>query len=64
MANDAPPHLKNNSNASLKVKTMKERGVGVHSLIRNISRVEGCAGVPGCELGQVTSESIIHMDLH
>ncbi len=33
---DTPPH----SNASLKVKTLEEKGIGVHSLIRNTSKVK------------------------
>jgi hypothetical protein len=42
---------------------MKE-GIGVCSLIYNTSRVEGRVGASGWGLGQVTSELIIHMDLH
>jgi hypothetical protein len=47
-----------------KVKTTKGKGVGVRSLARNTSGEEGCVGVIGRGLGQVTSGSIIHMDMH
>jgi hypothetical protein len=45
------------------VKTI-EGGVGVCSLARNISRLEGRVGVPGWGLGRSTSKSITYMDLH
>jgi len=34
------------STVSLKVKTMKGEGVGVHLVACNTSWVEGCVGVP------------------
>ncbi len=37
---DAPLHSLKDSNVSLKVKTMKDEGVGVCFLVRNISGVE------------------------
>ncbi len=46
------------------MKITKEERIGVHSLARNISRVEGHAGTPGWGLGRVTSKSIIHTNLH
>jgi hypothetical protein len=49
---------------SPKMKTTKGERVGVRSLVRNISGVEGCVGAPGWGLGRLTSKSIIHMDLH
>jgi hypothetical protein len=45
------------------MKTTKE-GVGVNSLINSTLGVEGCAIALGWGLRQVTSESIIHTDLH
>jgi hypothetical protein len=60
---DTPPHFLKYSNASSKVKTMDEEGVGVCSLTCNTSRVEGHVRALGWGLGQVTSGSIIHMDL-
>jgi hypothetical protein len=33
---DAPPNSSKDSNMNLKMKTMKEKGIGVRSLIRNI----------------------------
>ncbi len=38
---NAPPNSLKDSNASPKVKTMEEEGVGVHSLTCNTSRVRG-----------------------
>jgi hypothetical protein len=43
---NAPPHSLKDSNASPKVKTIKEKGIGVHSLMHNTLGVEGCAGAP------------------
>jgi hypothetical protein len=43
---------------------MKGLGIGVHSLARNISGVEGRVGASRWGLRQMTSESIIHTDLH
>ncbi len=53
-----------NSTASPKVKTTKGEGIGVRSLTHSISKVKGCAGALGWGLGQMTSGSIIHTDLH
>jgi hypothetical protein len=50
--------------ASPKVKTVAEEGIGVCSLARSTSTVEGCAGAPGWGLGRLTSNSINHTDLH
>jgi len=44
---DAPPSSLMDSIASPKVNTMKGEGVGVHSLARSTSRVEGHVGVLG-----------------
>jgi hypothetical protein len=49
---------------SPKVKTTEREGVGVHSLVRNILGVEERARVQGWGLGRLTSNSIIHTDLH
>jgi len=49
---------------SPKVKVAKEEGVRVRPLARSISGVEGCGGASGWGLGQLTSKSIIHTDLH
>jgi hypothetical protein len=38
--------------------------IGVRSLAHSTSKVEGHAGVLGWGLGRLTSESIIHTDLH
>jgi hypothetical protein len=46
-----------------KMKTSKG-GVGVHSLIHNTSKVEGCVEAPRWGLGKLTSNSITHMNLH
>jgi hypothetical protein len=51
------------STANPKVKTMKGKGVGVRSLARNTSRVEGHAKVLRWGLGRVISNSIIHTNL-
>ncbi len=59
-----PPHSLKDSNVSSKVKTMEGGGVGVCSLARNTSGVEGHVGASRWGLRQVTSESIIHTDLH
>jgi hypothetical protein len=48
---------------SLKMKTTEGKGIRVRSLVRNISRVEGCAKAPGWGLGSLTSKSITHMDM-
>jgi len=52
------------STTSPKVKTTEGEGVGVRSLARNISRVEGRAGALGWGLGRLTRKSTIHMNLH
>jgi hypothetical protein len=41
-----------------------EKGVGIHSLAHNTYGAEGRAGPSKWGLGQVTSKSIIHTDLH
>jgi len=46
------------------METSKEKRVGVRSLAHSTSGVEGRAGTPGWGLGQVTSRSIIHTNLH
>jgi hypothetical protein len=46
------------------MKTTKEEINKVRSLICNTSVVEGCVGAPKYGLRQVTSESIIHTNLH
>jgi len=61
---DTPPHSLKDSNVSSKMKTMEGRGVGVCFLTRNISGVEGHVRALRWGLRQVTSKSIIHMDLH
>jgi hypothetical protein len=43
---------------------MEGKGVGAHFLVHSILGVEGCVGAAGWGLGWMTSESIIHMDLH
>jgi hypothetical protein len=60
---DAPPSSLMDSIASPKVKTMEE-GVGVCSLTRNTSGVDGHVGVLRLGLRKLTSNSIIHTDLH
>jgi hypothetical protein len=45
------------------VRLIKE-GVGIRSLVRNTSKVEGHVEAPTWGLGQVTSGPIIHMILH
>jgi len=52
------------STTNPKVKTIEGEGVGVHSSVRSTSGVEGCVGTLGWGLGKLTSNSIIHMDLH
>jgi hypothetical protein len=60
---DAPSHSLKNSNVNLKVETTKKRVV-VRSLTCSLLGVKGHAGASGWRLGRMTSESIIHMDLH
>jgi hypothetical protein len=57
------PHSLKDSNASLKMKTTKER-VRVCSLAYNISGVEGRVGTSGWGLRQTKNKSIIHTNLH
>jgi hypothetical protein len=64
LLHDAPPLSLKDLNVSLKVKTTKEKGIKVWSLIRNTLRVEGCVGVPKWGLGRMITGSIIHKDLH
>ncbi len=45
------------------MKTPEGEGVGACSFVHNISRVDGCVGAPGWELGKLTSKSIIETDL-
>jgi hypothetical protein len=52
------------SNVNPKVETTEEEGIGVRSLARNTSRVEGHARALGWGLEQMRSESIIHMNLN
>jgi hypothetical protein len=47
-----------------KVKIAEGQGIGARSLACNTSGVEGRAGAPRCGLGRMTSESIIHTNLH
>jgi hypothetical protein len=61
---DGPPNSWINSTANPKVKTMEWQGVGAHSLAHIALGVEGRTEAPGWGLGRVTSELIIHMDLH
>jgi len=43
---------------------MKGKEVRIRSLVRNTSGIEGRARILGWDLGQMTSGSIIHRDLH
>ncbi len=58
---NAPLNSLENSNVNLKVEAMEEKKVRVCSLICNISKH---AWALWWGLGQVTSRSIIHMDIH
>jgi hypothetical protein len=60
---DAPSHSLKDSNVNLKVK-IKEKIVGVCSLVHNTLGVKGHAGALGWGLAWVISTSIIHIDLH
>jgi len=64
MKGDAPLNSLIDSTTSPKVKTTKRKGVGVHSLARSTSGVEGHVGALGQGLGRLTSNSITHTDLH
>ncbi len=57
------PTLLERSNANPKMKKTK-KGVGVHFLACSTSWVEGRVEALRWGLGQVTSGSIIHIDLH
>ncbi len=61
---DASPHSLKDSNVNSKMKTLEEEGIGVRSLNRNTLGLKQCAGALGCELGKVTSGSIIHTNLY
>jgi hypothetical protein len=61
---DAPPSSLMDSTMNLKVTTTEGKGVGVHSLARSISWVEGQAGTLRWALGRMISKSTIYMDLH
>jgi hypothetical protein len=61
---DATPHSLKNLDASLIMKTTKEKGVEVPSIACSTLRVKGHAGTLGWGLKQMTSKSIIHTNLH
>ncbi len=61
---DTPLSSLMDSIMSPKMMTSKGKGVGACSLVRNTSKVEGCAGVLEWELGGLTTKLIIHTDLH
>ncbi len=61
---DAPLNSSIDAIASPKVKTTEGQGVGAHSLAHDILGVEGRVRTLGWGLRQLTSRSIIHMDLH
>jgi len=46
------------------MKIMKGKGIGARFLVYSTSRVERHVVASGWGLGQMKSESIIHMDLH
>ncbi len=50
-------------NCESKGETTKKKGVGVHSLTCITLRVKGCVRTMGWGLGQMTSGSIIHINL-
>jgi hypothetical protein len=58
------PKLFDKHSCESKNKTIEQEGVGVCSLVCSTSEVEKHAGVLRWILGQVTSSSIIHMNLH
>jgi hypothetical protein len=58
------PKLFDGLTISPEVKTIKGERVGVRSLVRNTFGVEGHVGALGWGLGRLTSNSIIHTDLH
>jgi len=48
------------STASPKVKTSEGEGVGVHYLVHNTSRVEGCVKARGWGLGRLKATNYSH----
>jgi len=52
------------STVNLKVKTTKGKRVGARFLVQSILEVEGRVGAPRWRLKRLTSNSIIHTDLH
>jgi hypothetical protein len=58
------PKLLDKLNCKSKVKIVEGSRVGAHSLVRSTFGVEGHAKAPRWGLRKVTSNSIIHMDLH
>jgi hypothetical protein len=61
---EAPPSSSMDSTVSPKVKTVEGGGVGSHSRTCSTLGVEGACWSSGMGLGQATSTSIIHIDLH
>jgi hypothetical protein len=61
---DTLPNSLKDPNVNPKLKIMEEEGVGVCSLACSISKVEEHIRVSRWGLKQVTSGSIIHIDLH
>jgi hypothetical protein len=61
---DAPPSSLIDSTVSPNMKIMEGEGVGACSLAHSTSGVKGHVRVMGWGLGRLTSNSIIHMDLH
>jgi hypothetical protein len=52
------------STSNPKVKTSEGEGIGVRSLARSISGLERRAGALGWRLGRLTSNLLVHTDLH
>jgi hypothetical protein len=61
---DAPPNSLVGSTTNLNVKITKGEGVGHVLWLAVLWGVEGCVGALKWGLERVTSNSIIHMDLH
>jgi hypothetical protein len=59
-----PPNSLKDSNANFKMKTMEEKKFGVHSLACSSSGVQKACWSSGMGLEWMTSEWIIHMNLH
>ncbi len=57
----APPNSLKDSNVSPKVKITNEKMIGAHSLVCNTFGVRRHVKGLGCELGRMTSVSIIHI---